>query len=176
MLFFESSWWTDLSTLSTDNKSATSESGDILISSYDVTGVDGSIPLPSTSLLLFFQGNTVSLSFKSVETPRFFSDGRSLGHIPSTSHSRVVIEDTGDDCWLPESTRNGVQVKLAANHESFGSSAIQDGADNWSCGTMQPFYIVNVYWTWDQTYSVYGQGFEVCFLEYLNAKLMVLLR
>ena len=24
---------------------------------------------------------------------------------------------------------------MAANHESFGSSAIQDGADNWSCGT-----------------------------------------
>ena len=91
MLFFESSWWTDLSTLSTDNKSATSESGNILISPYDVTGVDGSIPLPSTSLLLFFQGNTVSLSFKSVEIPRFFSDGRSLGHITSTSHSRVYV-------------------------------------------------------------------------------------
>ena len=30
---------------------------------------------------------------------------------------------------------NGVQVKLAVNHESFGGSAIQDGADNWSCGT-----------------------------------------
>ena len=30
---------------------------------------------------------------------------------------------------------NRVQVKLAVNHESFGGSAIQDGADNWSCGT-----------------------------------------